>query len=366
MEPRLERYKNFIVKQYISGLLRNDEYSLEFFNTQLKKKILSGKFEKILFTGMGCSAIVSDIIKGFFVNQKIPIFVEVFNDYDIDFLLNVEDLKKNKTLVIISSYSGYSQEPINAYNKIKRYTKDIIFLTSGGKLAKIAKEEDVSIIRWQINNPDREYPLFHAPQYFCILLDVFYHLEILKTNYKKEIQSAVDFVVRDVNTKKIEEAKRVAKKLKDKEIILVASPKWYLTLLKLIKMHFNEMAMVPAHRNYFHEFGHSEVAVLTDPKLLQAILLFEDKNEDKYTQKKMDNLVKILSEKIPQNSNIVIEKIKIDQNNFFKQFFSTLQFLQYVSYFLGIEYNYKSRELISTVAGNPWYNLKTIKGEKKT
>ncbi|HCW32111.1 MAG: bifunctional phosphoglucose/phosphomannose isomerase, glucose/mannose-6-phosphate isomerase [Candidatus Peregrinibacteria bacterium GW2011_GWF2_39_17] len=366
MQPRLKRYKQFIETQYVQGLLRHDEYSLEKLGKKIQKKISSGQYERILFTGMGCSAIVSNIIKGFFAVQQIPIYVEVINDYEIDFLLNIAELKKRKTLVIISSYSGHSQEPINAYHKIKEYTNDIVFLTSGGKLEKIAQEENVSLIYWRITNPDREYPLFHAPQYFSILLDIFHKLGLLKTNFQKDIGEAAKFIEREFSDKKIDEAKKVAKQLQDKDIILLASPKWYLSLLKLIKMHVNEMAMAPCHRNYFHEFGHSEVAILTDPKEKHGLWFFSDKNEDDYTKKKMDNLIKLLTAKVPQNKNVAIAITELNQGNFFKQFFSTLQFIQYVSYFLGVYYDYESRELISTAAGNPWYNQKTIQKENKS
>ncbi|MFA5029337.1 MAG: SIS domain-containing protein [Patescibacteria group bacterium] len=366
MQPRLKRYKQFIETQYIPGLLRNDEYSLEKLGKRIQKKISSGQYERIIFTGMGCSAIVSDIIKGFFAAKSIPIYVEVINDYDLDFLLNIAELKKGKTLVIISSYSGHSQEPINAYHQFKAYTDDIIFLTSGGKLEKIAIEENVSLIYWRITNPDREYPLFHAPQYFSILLNIFHKLGLLKTNFQKEIGEAAKFVQREFSKQKIEEAKTIAKQLQDKDIILLASPKWQLSLLKLAKMHINEMAMAPAHRNYFHEFGHSEVAVFTDPKEKHALWLFSDKNEDAYTKNKIGNLTKLLTQKIPQNKNITLVTTKLDQDNFFKQFFATLQFVQYVSYFLGVYYDYTSRELISTSAGNPWYNQKTIQKENKS
>lgn len=365
MQPRLERYKQFIETQYVRGLLRHDEFSLEKLDKKIKKKIASGKYERILFTGMGCSAIVSDIIKGFFAAQNIPIFVEVINDYDIDFLLNVAELRERKTLVIISSYSGHSEEPIRAYRKIKGLTQDIVFLTTGGKLEKIAQNENVSLIYWRITNPDREYPLFHAPQYFSILLDIFYKLGLLKTNFQKEIREAAKFVEREFSGKKISEAKKTAKLLQDRDIILLASPKWYLSLLKLVKMHVNEMAMAPCHRNYFHEFGHSEVAVLTDPKAKQALWLFRDKSEDVYTKKKTGNLIKLLSVKAPQNKNIAVIVTELNQGDFFKQFFTTLQYVQYVSYFLGAYYDYESRELISTVAGNPWYNQKTIQKENK-
>jgi glucose/mannose-6-phosphate isomerase len=362
MQPRLKRYKQFIEKEFIPRLTRNDEYSLNL-NKILENKIRNKQFSRILFTGMGCSAIVSDIVKGFFADQKIPIYVEVINDYEIDFLVSKEILQDGKTLVIISSYSGFSQEPINAYYKIKEYTKDIIFLTSGGKLEQIAKKENVSLIYWEIVNPDREYPLFYAPQYFVILLDVFYKLGMIKSNYESKLKKAADAIKKEFTKNKIKEAEKVAKNLRNKDIILLASPKWYLTLLKLVKMHINEMAMAPAHRNLIHEFTHSEVAILTDPKSKQALLIFRDKNEDNYTRNKIDNLIKILTEKVPQNKNITVQEIKINQKDFFQQFFSTLLFIQYVSYFLGIYYNYKSRELISRAAQNPWYNIKTIKKE---
>lgn len=50
----------------------------------------------------------------------------------------------------------------------------------------------------------------------------------------------------------------------------------------------------------------------------------------------------------------------------YRQFFSTVQFIQYVSYFLGVYYDYESRELISMAAGNPWYNQKIIQKENKS
>lgn len=76
---------------------------------------------------------------------------------------------------------------------------------------------------------------------------------------------------------------------------MLASPKWHQSLLKLAKMHFNEMAMAPAARNYFHEFCHSEVATLSDPGCRHAVLLFRDTDDDAYTQAKMDNLAALLT-----------------------------------------------------------------------
>lgn len=362
MPPRLQRYKQFMDTQFIDSLTWNEDYAIDDLTTDLKKKILNKRFRKIVFTGMGCSAIVSDVIKGFFIDRQIPIAIEVINDYDIDHLIDTSALKDPRTLVIISSYSGYSKEPIRAYKKIKKLTNNIIFLTSGGELGRIGKEEKVSIIHWKLRNPDREYPLFHVPQYFAILLDVFYVLGMFPSNYQKELAKTARYLKAIFNDKKLKSAQELALRLRNRDIILLATPKWYLTLLKLVKMHLNEMAMAPAHRNYFHEFTHSEVAICSEPKMRQAVVLFRDNSDDEYTKDKMQNFIDLLNNTM-QKETIKTIAIEIDQSNFFKKFFSSLLFMHYITYSLGTYYNMQSRELISKSAGNPWYNQMTIQTE---
>ncbi len=364
IQPRLERYKQFIETQFIDSLLWNKDYSMDGLDPELKAKILAGQFRKIIFTGMGCSAIVSDVIKGFFADQEIPIYVDVINDYDIDVLVDKNDLKDDRTLIIISSYSGHSQEPIYFYHRVKSLSQNIIFLTSGGQLGDLAMKEGVSIVHWRLRNPDREYPLFHVPQYFSILLDLFFELNILKSNYFNELQAVTHFLKQEFQAEKIREAEAVANRLRDHEIVFIAQPKWYISLLKLADMHVNEMAMVPAHRNYFHEFTHSEVAVFSDPKEKLGIVLLKDPGKDEYMRKKMERFSRLMTdEQVRQNDQIELVEIELNQTNFFEKFFSTLLFINHVSYFLGIYANVKSRELISTAAGNPWYNQKTIQSE---
>lgn len=364
-QPRLQRYQKFINKQFIDSLLWNKDYSIENIREDLKKKISSGQIKKIIFTGMGCSAIVSDLIKGFFADQKNSTYVDVINDYDLDILVDKADLMDEKTLIIVSSYSGHSQEPIHFYNKIKNLTPNIVFLTSGGKLADIATKDDISIIYWKLRNPDREYPLFHVTQYFSILLDAFFELKILKSNFQDVLKETTDYLKNEFTLEKIEQANKLAQKLRDREIVFIASPKWYVSLLKLADMHFNEMSMASAHRNFFHEFTHSEIAAFSHPKQKMAIVLFRDIGDDQYINDKMDKFIKIITNPATQNENIELLEIVLNQQNFVSKLFSTLLFLNHMAYFLGLYYNTPSRELISTAAGNPWYSQEIIQSELK-
>lgn len=364
MQPRIKRYKKFIEQDLIPSLLWNKDYSVEAVSTVMKRRLHGKKFRRIVFSGMGCSAIVSDVIKGFFAEQKIPVHVEVVNDYDVDYLIDPAWTNDPQTLFIISSYSGYSSEPVFLYEKIKHQTKNILFLTSGGKLGEIGKKDNISIVYWKLRKPDREYPLFHVPQYFSILLDLFFEFGVLKNNYQKDLRSCSIFLKKYHNRSMIKNAQRMAKKMKGRDIVLLASPKWYLTLLKLADMHLNEMAMVPSHRNYFHEFTHSEVAVFTDPKKPLGIILFRDHNEDAYTRTKMKNVVSILSARHRENKHIEIAEVQLNQKTFINNFFQGLLFTNELALALGKKTNTKSRELISRTAGNPWYNQKTIQAEQ--
>jgi glucose/mannose-6-phosphate isomerase len=361
--PRLSRYKRFLETEFLEGMLRNDEYSIELLKEDLLGKIKKKQFSKIVFTGMGCSAIVSDLIKGFFISEGIPIEVEVINDYDLEYLIGKKTLSSDSTLIIISSYSGHSQEPINAYNAMKKINKNIIFLTSGGKLGELGIREEVSIIYWRLKSPDREYPLFHVPQYLSILLNVFHGLGMLPSNYQRELTEMVSYLKEELSEEKKAQAVYVAEQLKDRDIVLLATAKWYEVLLKIVKMHFNEMAMAPAHCNYFHEFCHSEVAVLSDPVSRQGIVLFKDE-EDDYTEEKIQNLMRLLSPDLKQNHNISFIQLEMNQDSFLKKLFSTLLFIHYVTYELGRYYNVSSRGLISGAAQNPWYSIETIKREE--
>ncbi|HPI67413.1 MAG TPA: SIS domain-containing protein [bacterium] len=350
MQPRLKRYRYFLENEYAASLINNKAHSLTELKSDLKQKIKRGQFKKIVFCGMGCSAIVAEMIKVFFIEQKIELEVTVVNDYDWVYLVAPATIKDKKTLIIVSSESGYSQEPIKFYEQIKRLTKNIIFLTSGGELEKIAAKDKVSLVRWQLKNPDQQYAVLHAPEFFVNLLNIFFEFGLTANNYERELQTASQLIKKESTAQKIEEAKKLAKKLKNREIILIASPLWRPALLRLIVMHFNELSLTAAHDNSLHEFTHCEILTLTQPKTGQALIVFKDYNENEYTIKKIQLMTEILTKKIKFNKNREVAVINLKYKNFLQNFFLTLLKMQYVAYFLGVDYNITTNNLIAKAA----------------
>jgi glucose/mannose-6-phosphate isomerase len=364
-ESRIVRYDSFINNEFLAGFLKGDEYSLEDMDDVLVKKIMSGQFRRIVFTGMGCSAIVSDVIRGYLIERGLALDIYVVNDYDFHFLVPDSVIEDEATLIIVSSYSGHSSEPVIAVQRLLHVGHRVLLLTSGGRLAEVGKENNISIMYWRLREPDREYPLFHVAQYFAILVDVFVKFGLLGPEHLDELPVLPEQLRADFDEEKSEIVRQVAEASRDANIILVAPPKWHESLLKLCKMHLNEIAMVPATRNYFHEFCHSEIASLSDPERRHTVLLFCDADSDEYTQKKTDNLERLLTAPVPQNKNVFVHRVELNQQGFLRNFFGALDFIQRLTLELGRYTNVASRELISEAAGNPWYHSTTIEAERK-
>jgi glucose/mannose-6-phosphate isomerase len=372
---RLERYFEFLQKDYADNLLRNNEYSLDLMHKDQVARIKSGQYKTYLFVGMGCSAVVSFVIRAFFqdlvkkqnearergekvqgTSQPLP-YIDIANDYDLEYWTNMEALRDGTTLVVLTSYSGYSIEPVFAYEKIRKYTDNIVFLTSGGNLIDLAKRDNISMMLYKVTRGDREYPLFHLPQYFAILLDVFEKLGVLSSNYNDVIKETVPRLTLAHDRTQL--ARHIASDLIDRNIIILTTAKWFMPLTHAFDMHFNEIAMVPSHANYIHEFSHSEVATCSDPSIKHALLIFKEETEDGYTTNKINNIQNLFS----NAPNVIVFIITLKNTHFIEQFFDILLFVQYIVYYLGSHYNTQSRELISLTTGNSYYSTSTIKAK---
>src|SRR3989339_1462358 len=86
------------------------------------------KVSSIVVSGMGGSGLGAHIVKALFASElKVPI--EIVNDYSLPAYVG-----KN-TLVIASSYSGNTEEMINALQEAKKKKAKVVVLCSGGQLA---------------------------------------------------------------------------------------------------------------------------------------------------------------------------------------------------------------------------------------
>lgn len=96
--------------------------------------IKSKKFSSIVFCGLGGSAISGDLLNDYLSDELSCPFI-VVRGYNLPSFVNAE------TLVIISSYSGNTEETISCFGQAITKKCNIVVITSGGKVGEIAQKK---------------------------------------------------------------------------------------------------------------------------------------------------------------------------------------------------------------------------------
>lgn len=98
------------------------------------------EFNQIVMGGLGGSGIGAQIAKAWFFD-KLNVPVETVSDY------NLPSYAGNKTLVILNSYSGNTEETLQLFEEALSRNCRIICLASGGKLAELAEKNQCALYR---------------------------------------------------------------------------------------------------------------------------------------------------------------------------------------------------------------------------
>lgn len=91
--------------------------------------------DKVLVAGMGGSAIGGDLLQTYAAPLSLAV-VAVHRDYDLPAWAAGDN-----TLVICSSHSGNTEETLSAYKAAQKQGCRVLAITTGGKLAELAKKE---------------------------------------------------------------------------------------------------------------------------------------------------------------------------------------------------------------------------------
>jgi glucose/mannose-6-phosphate isomerase len=106
--------------------------------SKLKKK----KFSSIVFCGLGGSAISGDLLCDYLSGElKLPF--NVVRGYKLPSFVD------ERTLVIISSYSGNTEETISCFEQAQKKKSNIVVITSGGKIGEKASAKKIASIKIQ-------------------------------------------------------------------------------------------------------------------------------------------------------------------------------------------------------------------------
>ena len=117
--------------------LKKFSYQIDFaLNNYSSHGLNAASFNNVLIGGLGGSGIGGRIVRSLFIND-FPIPVECLADYTLPAYVN------EKTLVILGSYSGNTEETLQMFDEAKSRNCTILILTSGGKLKELAQQNNI-------------------------------------------------------------------------------------------------------------------------------------------------------------------------------------------------------------------------------
>lgn len=275
-------------------------FLIENFGNQLKEALAIGEkaklgeydkpflpFSSVLIIGMGGSGIAGTIISELVSHEsKIP--VSVTKGYFLPAYVN------QNTLVIISSYSGNTEESLEAIKHALKKKARVVCVTSGGDILKMAKQKRLDHIVIPSGMPPRACLGYSLVQMFFVLN----HFEIITNNFKKDFKASIALLKKEEkNIQK--EANRVAKALFQK-IPIIYSSVGHEGVSVRFRQQLNENSKMLAWHNIIPEMNHNELVGWTkrDPNL--AVIIFRNDSDYGRVQKRMEFTKKIISKYAPK------------------------------------------------------------------
>lgn len=215
----------------------------------------------VVLAGMGGSAQQGEFIKTW-LSDRLPVPFVIVRDYTLPAFVGPE------TLVVVSSYSGNTEETLAALDEAEKRGARIVVLASGGKLLERAKAKGHAHHRLLPEG----HPHFDLPTDLQPRMAVLYAVRALTTLLERlglvegalaELAEAGVWLQGHAGAWGVEvatdenAAKQIASELVGHPVVVYAGPTLAFAAMKW-KIAFNENAKNIAFYNYLPEFNHNE------------------------------------------------------------------------------------------------------------
>jgi len=234
------------MKQLIEAFPAHILESLEIASKVSLSRTLENPVQNIVICGMGGSGIGGKLVSQWIVDDvKVPVLL--LNDYDLPAFVN------KHTLVIGSSYSGNTEETLEAIEEAKERGAHIIGICSGGQLHAFCAEHRFDCITVPGGNPPRAALAYSLIQ----LVHVLTTLGLVRDGMLNEVRSAQALLVQESASLK-ELGKEMAQFILGKVVIVFSDP-YYEGVAIRARQQFNENSKLIGWTSVIPEMNHNEL-----------------------------------------------------------------------------------------------------------
>ena len=288
-------------------------------------------FKYVVIAGMGSSASGADLLASYCASLS-PIPVSVHRNYNLPLFARGEE-----TLVICSSYTGDTEEPLSSFEAARKAGCRLIAVTTGGEIAKRAKENNIPL--WTFDHAGQ--PNAAIGFSFGLLLAMLQRLGIIP-DQKEAVEDAIASMKRSQGYLKADviaaknPAKRYAGQLMGRWITIMGSDRMA-PVARRWKQQLNELAKAGANFEFLPEADHNTlVGTMNHQETLNAhtIVLFLTADSDRSRNKLRSDMTR---------QAFMLEGLNTDSvsargDTPLAQMWTTVLFGDYMAYYLAMAY----------------------------
>lgn len=297
------------------------------YEPEIKNQEKLTKKSNFVVVGMGGSALAPLLLK----TWKPEFDILIHRNYGLP---ETPEKLKNK-LIVLSSYSGNTEEVVDAFEKAKENNLEMAVISVGGKLLSLAKENNIPYI---------ELPNTGIQPRMALGFSIKAFLKII--GEEKELKE-ISKLVESLNPSDYEEnGKTLAQKLKNCVPVIYASDH-NSSLAYNWKIKLNETGKIPAFYNVLPELNHNEMTGFSagggsafggDDSIKELckkfyFIILKDLADNLKIQKRMQ-----VVEKLYKDRNLQVETIELNEKNIWHKIFSSLLLADWTAYYTALEY----------------------------
>jgi glucose/mannose-6-phosphate isomerase len=318
--------------------------SIELFADQIRQTLSESRLVKVpktysqisnvVVSGMGGSNLAAHILRSA-LKDKLNKPVMIVDEYEVPAYVG------EKTLFILASYSGNTEETLNTYNIAKKRGAKIMGITTEGpnnKLSKLMLKDDLPgyIFKPEFN-PSNQPRLALGYAYFGMsMLLAKAGLFEIDVKEMEKIISKLELRTRQLRREEqteINDAKKLALSLENKIPVLVASGHLAGNLHALRNL-INENSKQFSSYMAIPDLNHHAMEGLVYPKSNKQNLIFVFFDSSLYDKKIKKRLE--LTRQVVEKNGIPAVSLEFSFDSKFSQSFEMLQFGAWLSFYLGI------------------------------
>lgn len=296
-------------------------FAKQFAYVPIVERPLRKKFQKIIVAGMGGSHLAADILNS--GDPTLPLHIH--RDYGLP---HIPKSERAETLVIASSYSGNTEETLDAFKAAATMRVAPAAIAVGGKLGRLARKEGVAYVQMPNTGTQPRSALGFSIKGLAALMGL------------PSLNRELAVLAKTLKPQSFEQkGKTLARTLKGSIPLIYASARNEAVAYNW-KIKLNETGKIPAFYNVFPELNHNEMTGFDhtpkNEKLSKrfTVIFLADTEDHPRVQKRMNILVRLYRAR-----GLTCHTIPLRGANRWMKIFSSLVLADWVAYYTALAYD---------------------------